>query len=79
MFQMLPSMTFGRRLSVWWSCMWRQTLASAPVWILGVAIVGLSISRTHSAAGRPPSGGAAALAAYNARHISLFGPDRKEI
>ncbi|TOY77471.1 hypothetical protein DIJ62_34205 [Burkholderia pseudomallei] len=62
MFQMLPSMTFGRRLSVWWSCMWRQTLASAPVWILGVAIVGLSISRTHSAAGRPPSGGAAALA-----------------
>ncbi|EIP89913.1 hypothetical protein A33K_13496 [Burkholderia humptydooensis MSMB43] len=27
----------------------------------------------------PPEQRAAALAAYNARHISLFGPDRKEI
>nr|WP_231131066.1 hypothetical protein [Burkholderia thailandensis] len=62
MFQMLPSMTFGRRLSVWWSCMWRQTLASAPVWILGVAIVGLAIWQPHPVAGEPPSGKAMALA-----------------
>ncbi|AOJ11281.1 BMA_0021/BMA_0022 family TOMM bacteriocin [Burkholderia mayonis] len=27
----------------------------------------------------PPEERAAALAAYNAKHISLFGPDRKEI
>lgn len=27
----------------------------------------------------PPEQRAAALAAYNAKHISLFGPDRKEI
>ncbi|WP_063532979.1 hypothetical protein [Burkholderia sp. MSMB1589WGS] len=62
MFQMLPPMTFGRRLSVWWSCMWRQTLASAPVWIAGVAIVGWWIWRTDPVAGRLPSGNATAIA-----------------
>ncbi|AOJ70271.1 MULTISPECIES: hypothetical protein [Burkholderia] len=62
MFQMLPSMTLGRRLSVWWSCIWRQTLASVPVWILGVAIVGLTIWQTLPVAGQPPSGKAMALA-----------------
>jgi MFS-type transporter involved in bile tolerance (Atg22 family) len=26
MFRMLPTMGLGRRLTVWWSCLWRQLL-----------------------------------------------------
>ncbi|AOJ11506.1 hypothetical protein [Burkholderia mayonis] len=56
MFQMLPSMTFGRRLSVWWSCMWRQMVANLPVWIAGVAVVGFWAWQTRSVSGhRLPS------------------------
>ena len=38
MMQILPSGNIGRRLSVWWACFWRQTLASLPLYVL-VALV----------------------------------------
>lgn len=61
--------------------MWRQTLASAPVWILGVAIVGLAIWQPHPVAGEPPSGKAMALHVADVDHAERGDrdehPDRR--
>jgi hypothetical protein len=37
MFKLYPSMGFGRRLAVWWSCVWRQMLTAVPVWVVATA------------------------------------------
>lgn len=34
MFTMIPELSFWRRLSLWWSCVWRQTLATLPIWLV---------------------------------------------
>lgn len=41
MFKLYPPMAFGKRLAVWWSCVWRQMLVAVPVWV--VATVGGTI------------------------------------
>ncbi|TKC87682.1 hypothetical protein FAZ69_15425 [Trinickia terrae] len=35
MFRLAPPMSFRRRLFVWWSCAWRQFLASIPLAVIG--------------------------------------------
>ncbi|SOE66692.1 hypothetical protein SAMN05446635_2907 [Burkholderia sp. OK233] len=41
MFRMLPKMSLGRRLAVWWSCLWRQLLATLPLWGLGLGLAAI--------------------------------------
>ncbi|MEM5315135.1 hypothetical protein [Paraburkholderia sp. JHI869] len=36
LFALTPGVSFGRRLYVWWSCAWRQWLASALLFVVGV-------------------------------------------
>lgn len=48
MFQLYPPMGFGKRLAVWWSCVWRQMLVAVPVWIVAtVAGTIWAFSRMH--------------------------------
>ncbi|WP_186098834.1 hypothetical protein [Burkholderia gladioli] len=47
MFTMIPEMSFGRRLSLWWSCIWRQTLATLPIWLVAGGFVLYSIVRAE--------------------------------
>ncbi|AOK30745.1 MULTISPECIES: hypothetical protein [Burkholderia] len=56
MFEMLPPMGFVRRLSVWWSCFWRQMAATLPIWLIDIAASVFWMTRMHSAAGHPPLG-----------------------
>lgn len=40
-FRMLPTMGLGRRLTVWWSCLWRQLLFTLALWGLGPGLAAL--------------------------------------
>lgn len=46
MFEMIPPMGFGRRLSVWWSCTWRELLVGVPIWVV-VLILSLIVASRH--------------------------------
>lgn len=39
MFTMTPPLSFLKRLAVWWSCFWRVSLATLPIWLGAFAIV----------------------------------------
>jgi hypothetical protein len=61
-FRIERSMSFGKRLRIWWSCAWRQWLASALLAVMGVfafylvdAMFALQITHWAVALGKPPS------------------------
>lgn len=47
MFTMIPDLPFGRRSSLWWSCVWHQTLATLPTWLIAGAILLWSALRAY--------------------------------
>ena len=52
-FLMVPPMGLGRRLAVWWSCLWRQMMFTLPLWGLGVGLAAAWL--LHQRHGRYPS------------------------
>ncbi len=45
LFTLIPGVSFGRRLYVWWSCAWRQWLASALLFAVGFFVLRLSLGK----------------------------------
>jgi hypothetical protein len=70
LFRLTRSMNFGRRLSVWWSCAWRQWLASA---LLCTAVL-FGYTWLHAKAAVPLMKLSAALAPSGATALSAIVP-----
>ena len=45
LFTLTPAVSFGRRFYVWWSCAWRQWLASALLFVVGFFVLRLSLGK----------------------------------
>ena len=60
MFQMYPKSAFGRRVAIWWSCVWRQLLVTLPLWAFGLGLAALWVF--HRAEGGYPSLGSCLIA-----------------
>ncbi|WP_233271873.1 hypothetical protein [Paraburkholderia acidiphila] len=45
LFALSPAVSFGRRLYVWWSCAWRQWLASALLFVAAWFVLRLSLGK----------------------------------
>ncbi|WP_395068692.1 hypothetical protein [Paraburkholderia silvatlantica] len=45
LFALTPGVSFGRRLYLWWSCAWRQWLASALLFVVAFSVLRLSLGK----------------------------------
>jgi hypothetical protein len=45
LFTLTPGVSFGRRLYLWWSCAWRQWLASALLFVAAFSVLRLSLGK----------------------------------
>ncbi|MEX3948682.1 hypothetical protein AB4Y40_13175 [Paraburkholderia sp. EG287B] len=45
LFTLTPGVSFGRRLYLWWSCAWRQWLASALLFVVAFSVLRLSLGK----------------------------------
>ncbi|WP_246327024.1 hypothetical protein [Burkholderia guangdongensis] len=64
LFGMTPPMSAGRRLSLFWSCLWRQILVMLPVYVFGLLVTILLSLSLRAIWDMPPSAAPAMLQSY---------------